>query len=163
MSRALLALSLAAAVAPCAPVQAQRATSPAAPTARSFHGHWQVAGVAVSDVGVQALAKDDPSYMGRRLTFTPDRLSWDRPRPISTEVPCTTPRIMPAANASDAESRAIIRRLGAGATRSYSVACGTGSWGPVAPPAGAMLAFRDGTVGLWWYDGGLLTLRRIGR
>jgi hypothetical protein len=59
----------------------------------AFTGHWRVARVAVSDVGVQALGDDDPSLVGKRLTFTSTRLAWDR-TPSTGDV-CLSPEIQP--------------------------------------------------------------------
>lgn len=145
------------ATAMAAPATSRQASS----SVSMLYGHWQVTGVAVSDIGVQALARNDPAYMGRRLSFTHDRLAWDKPKAISTEAPCIAPTIRPTAPDGDPEARALVRRIGGPATRTFSVSCRNSPWGPAAPPAPMILALRDGTIGLWWFDGGLLKLRRL--
>jgi hypothetical protein len=160
MSRMLVTLTVAVGVAATTAPASSRAAPPVK-TARHLYGHWQIVGVAVSDTGVQALASDDPSYMGRRLTFTAARLSWDTPKQGATEAPCDRPSITPTPRDNDPDARATVRKIGGPASRAFAVACAAGSWGPAQAPSPTLLAMPDGTVGMWWYDGGLLKLRRV--
>lgn len=160
MSKMLVALAIALGATAIAAPASSRAAPPAQ-TARQLYGHWQVVGVAVSDNGVQALSTNDPSYMGRRLTFTAAHLSWDKPKHGATEAPCNQPTIRPVPRDNDPDARATVRRIGGPALRAFAVSCIAGSWGPAEGTSPTLLAMPDGTIEMWWFDGGLLKLRRV--
>lgn len=121
----------------------------------AFTGHWRVARVAVSDVGVQALGNDDPSLMGKRLTFTPARLAWDS-TPSTSDV-CTGPSFQPL-DQSPPDVLPELRKLGMRQPVAYAVHCQTGAWGPGRDP----IIYRGaaGALALPWYDGVVLMLVR---
>jgi len=155
MLKTLLAvLMTTATIANAAP--SQRVPKP--PSAQTLYGHWRIVGVTVPRDGVQALATDDPNYVGQRLTFTLTRLSWDRPNPSYGGTPCVAPVIRPARLGRAPDER--LGDLRGKIVRSFSVGCAAGAWGPVRPPAPEIMTLRDGTIALWWFDGALLTLRR---
>lgn len=121
----------------------------------AFTGHWRVARVAVSDEGVQALGDDDPSLMGKRLTFTTSQLAWDR-TPTTGDV-CIDPSFEPLGRRPP-DLQPALRKLGMRQPVAYAVRCRSGSWGPGPDP----VLFRGvaGALALPWYDGAVLMLVR---
>lgn len=121
-----------------------------------FTGHWRVAGVAVSDTGVQALSDNDPSLMGKRLTFTLQRLAWDRP--TSTNDSCVGPIFTRLSRMPSADLQPELRKLGMREPVAYRLRCGSGSWGP----GNGMVVYQGaaGAIAMPWYDGGVLKLVR---
>lgn len=124
--------------------------------AAAFAGHWRVAGVAVADDGVQALTDNDPSLVGKRLTFSPDRLAWDQPP--ATRDTCLRPTFRRLATSAPRALGPQLRKLGLPRPTPFAIRCQSGSWGPGATP----VVFRGagGTLALPWYDGGVLKLVR---
>ncbi|MCJ2074005.1 hypothetical protein MKK75_35335 [Methylobacterium sp. J-030] len=121
----------------------------------SFTGHWRVARVAVSDLGVQALVDDDPSLMGKRLTFTSARLAWDQ-TPSTGDVRAG-PDFQPLERLpSDAQPE--LRKLGMHRPVAYVVHCQTGTWGPGRDPV--IYRGAAGALALPWYDGAVMMLVR---
>lgn len=122
----------------------------------AFTGQWRVTGVAVSDNGVQALDENDPSLMGKQLTITRARLVWDQP--TATRDSCLNPRFVRLRTPAPMALRPQLRKLGLPRPTSFSIRCGSGSWGP----GGNALVFRGagGVLAMPWYDGGLLRLAR---
>ncbi|MBJ9978395.1 hypothetical protein IAE35_23680 [Pseudomonas sp. S75] len=123
----------------------------------SFDGRWTVAGVAVSDDGVQALVDDDPSLMNKTLTFSPESLKWDSEGGNSDT--CSQPVINALTANPNEENSALLEKLGMHDTTSYSVHCETGSWGPVMGANPTFYTTQSGDLALVWYDGGLLKLK----
>ena len=121
----------------------------------AFIGHWRVVRVAVSDAGVQALADNDPSLMGKRLTFTARQLSWDRP-PTTGDV-CTGPSFRPL-DRLPRDVQPELRKLGMRQPVAYAVHCSAGDWGPGRDPV--MYQGVAGALALPWYDGAVLMLAR---
>lgn len=128
----------------------------AANVSSSFQGHWRVAAVAVSEAGVQAMGDNDPSLMGKRLTFSPQRLAWDQPT-ITNDV-CVGPTFTRLPIMPPADLRAQLHKLGMRKPVAYAVRCRSGNWGP----DGRTTVFLGaaGAVAMPWYDGGLLKLVR---
>lgn len=125
----------------------------------ALYGSWHVAGVAVSDLGVQAMVDDDPSFMGRRLSFDHDQLSWKVSKDLNEDV-CKGPVFHKLPAMSGAETEPQLRKLGIGKAVRYSVECKSGSWGPFDKETPVFFLAQDGTLALSWYDGGLLRLER---
>ncbi|WP_054087251.1 MULTISPECIES: hypothetical protein [Pseudomonas syringae group] len=124
-----------------------------------FYGSWHVAGVAVSDSGVQALGDDDPSFMDRRLSFNHDQLAW-KASAGSTEDMCKGPVFHKLPAMSGAELEPQLRKLGMEKAVRYGVECKSGSWGPLNKERPTFFLAQDGSLALSWYDGGLLKLVR---
>lgn len=122
----------------------------------AFAGTWRVAGVAVPDAGVQALSDNDPSLMGKRLTFTPARLAWNQP-PATGDV-CTGPKFERTGTPPPPALRPQLRKLGMRAPVGYALHCRSGSWGPETVPL--LYVGEAGAVAMPWYDGGMLKLVR---
>lgn len=129
------------------------------PGESALYGSWHVAGVAVSDSGVQALGGDDPSFMGRRLSFNHDQLAW-KASANSTEDVCKGPVFHKLPPISGAELEPQLHKLGIEKAVRYSVECKSGSWGPFDKETPAFFLAQDGSLALSWYDGGLLKLVR---
>lgn len=121
----------------------------------AFTGHWRIARVAVSDVGVQALGDDDPSLMGKRLTFTSTRLAWDRTP--STDDVCLNPDFQ-ALERLPPDMQPELRKLGMRRPVAYAVHCRTGTWGPGRDPV--IYRGAAGALALPWYDGAVMMLVR---
>ena len=119
-------------------------------------GHWRVIGVAVSNSGAQALADNDPSLMGRGLSFTPAGLGWDQPTP--TKDSCLSPRFERLDRVPPVELEPQLRKLGMPRPTFYAVRCRAGSWGP--DTNATLFLGRGGVIAMPWYDGGLLKLTR---
>ncbi|MGW5959072.1 hypothetical protein [Methylorubrum thiocyanatum] len=120
-----------------------------------FTSHWRVARVAVPDNGVQALVDDDPSLMGKRLTFTSTRLAWDR-TPSTGDV-CTGPSFEPLERVPP-DVQPELRKLGMRRPVAYAVRCQSGTWGP----GRDHVIYRGaaGALAIPWYDGAVLMLVR---
>ncbi len=129
------------------------------PGESALYGSWHVAGVAVSDSGVQALGDDDPSFMGRRLSFSHDQLAW-KASTDSTEDVCKGPVFHELPAMTGAELEPQLHKLGIEKAVRYSVECKSGSWGPFDKETPAFFLAQDGALALSWYDGGLLKLVR---
>ncbi|RMV69762.1 hypothetical protein ALP06_04765 [Pseudomonas coronafaciens pv. atropurpurea] len=125
----------------------------------ALYGSWHVAGVAVSDSGVQALETDDPSLMGRRLSFSHDQLAWKAPTD-STEDVCRGPVFHKLPAMSGAELEPQLHKLGIEKAVLYGVECKSGSWGPFDKETPVFFMAQDGSLALSWYDGGMLKLVR---
>ncbi|AMA46168.1 hypothetical protein ACI2KE_10805 [Pseudomonas monteilii] len=127
----------------------------------TFQGDWKVTKVAVSDSGVQALQDDDPSLMGKHASFTPDALTWVPAD--SAEDACKQPTFRKLTVAPDQDIQGRLDKLGLSRATPYSVRCASGSWGPMGEEDPAFFVGADGSLGLAWYDGGLLKLTRTAR
>ncbi|WP_342650471.1 hypothetical protein [Pseudomonas sp. REB1044] len=125
----------------------------------SFDGRWSVAGVAVSDDGVQALVDNDPSLMNETLTFSAKLLKWDAPQGSGDT--CSQPVINTISTAPDEDARALLDKLGLHDTTAYSVHCETGHWGPVQGASPTFYSNAAGDLALVWYDGALLKLNPV--
>jgi len=131
-------------------------TAQTAGGAAAFAGQWRVTGVAVADSGVQALSDNDPSLMGKRLTFSRKRLTWNQP--TATHDSCINPRFTRLGTPAPVDLRPQLRKLGLPRPTSFAIRCQSGSWGP----SDTAIVFRGagGTLALPWYDGGVLKLAR---
>lgn len=123
----------------------------------SFIGDWRVAGVAVSDNGVQALVDDDPSLMGKRLSFRSPRLTWDQPR-VTNDI-CEGPSFTRLPTKPSAELKPQLRKLGMRQPVAYVLRCGSGKWGPESDMTVYLGA--AGAIIMPWYDGGVLKLVQV--
>jgi hypothetical protein len=150
MTKILMVTAMAAALG-AAPATGQTGNALSA-----FAGHWRVAGVAVSDYGVQALADNDPSLMGKRLTVSPAGLAWKRTP--STKDFCANPRFTRIRTAAPAELRPQLRKLGLPRPTAFAIHCASGSWGPDTRPV--LYRGADDALAMPWYDGGVLKLTR---
>ncbi|MFC6792163.1 hypothetical protein ACFQE0_22835 [Methylobacterium komagatae] len=121
----------------------------------AFTGHWRVAKVAVPDIGVQALADNDPSLMGKRLTFTSTRLAWDR-TPSTGDV-CEAPDFQPLERLPP-DVQPELRKLGMRQPVAYAVHCQSGMWGPGRDPV--IYRGAAGALALPWYDNAVMMLVR---
>ncbi len=126
--------------------------------ASPFYGHWQVAGVAVSNSGVQALTDNDPSLMGQRLSASEALLAWDQP--VVTGDTCTKPRFTKTPALPSLEQQERLAKLGMQPAIAYAVACQSGDWGPEGKGSPTFFLSPRGDLGLSWYDGGMLKLTR---
>ncbi|MFK5595891.1 hypothetical protein ACFZ8E_02625 [Methylobacterium sp. HMF5984] len=118
-------------------------------------GHWHVAKVAVPDSGVQALVDNDPSLMGKRLTFTSAQLVWNQ-MPSTGDV-CTSPSFEQLDQLSQ-DVRPELRKLGMRQPVAYTLHCRSGGWGPSREPT--IYQGAAGALALPWYDGTMLMLVR---
>src|SRR3546814_9609027 len=112
-------------------------------------GKWRVTQVRTveSPHGVQALADDDPLYMGAGIDFQLDGIVW-----------LPQPQQQFEADACRAQPSLTPRAPGAREPRGGSdVYCGGKKWGP-----GVILPVDDRTVVLYWFDNAGLTLTRQG-
>jgi ABC-type protease/lipase transport system fused ATPase/permease subunit len=111
-------------------------------------GSWKVTAVAVDGDGVQALVDNDPQYMGAIVQFGPNGVEWTKgtkARPIdASRDNCPTAPSVKASTKADDESYV---------KGGYNLICGSNAWG-VAVPVNAS------TVKLYWFDNGILTLKR---
>lgn len=96
------------------PIMVMVATSasaaPSTVSAAAFAGRWKIAGVAVPNTGVQALQDNDPSLMGKRLTFSPAALAWDQAAVTNDQ--CNAPRFTRLSAPAPRDLRAQLRKLG---------------------------------------------------
>ena len=118
----------------------------------ALNGDWQVTGVAVKDTpsGIQALVDNDPQYMGAVISFQPGKIVWlkgTKTRPVDPSIDnCTqAPKLTPAEHNSDDD--------GGPVPGGYNVMCGSDAWGIVVPVSAD-------TIKIYYYDNGILTLRR---
>ncbi|UQW73940.1 hypothetical protein [Pseudomonas avellanae] len=125
----------------------------------ALYGSWRVAGVAVSDSGVQALEDNDPRFMGRRLGFNHEQLAWQASAD-STEDVCKAPvfQRLPAMSGVGLEPQ--LHKLGIERAVPYGVECKSGNWGPFDQESPVFFLAQDGSLALSWYDGGMLKLVR---
>ncbi|QEI05164.1 hypothetical protein FXN63_04420 [Pigmentiphaga aceris] len=145
-----------------APAWSQAIPTPASPFAiEQIVGNWQVVGVLVAGGPVQALVTNDPTYMGRRLSITPTRISWAAKGSARGES-CETPSVQALGSSLDnalgdtppAEMSPALR-----AAPAYTVACQEKDWGPT---TGAVLAYPEaGRLALTWYDNAVLLLQPV--
>lgn len=131
----------------------------AQPETSFFYGKWRVAGVAVSDEGVQALEDNDPGLMGRRVDFTHDLLAWNSSL-NTTEDTCRGPVLKPLPTASTDEEQSQLQKLGIHNSMPYGVHCNSGNWGLIDELSPTFFLAPDGSLALFWYDGGMLKLVR---
>ncbi|WP_341895484.1 hypothetical protein [Ferrovibrio terrae] len=117
-------------------------------------GKWVVRGVRlVDESGVQALLPNDAQYMGAVIEFRGDGISWikgtkSRPLPVLSFFNCTQPPKLASLHRIERDEYAY--RVDGG----YKVMCGSRWDVPV------LLPVDSSTVLLYWYDGGILLLRR---
>ena len=120
----------------------------------SLIGKWKVQGVKVSGSGVQALVNNDPQYMGAEVEFAADKITWLRgtkAKPLDPSDNCKAiPKLTPA-DRNDPDSGYRVKG-------GFNVLCGSAQWGPGA----VVRPVQADTVSLYWYDGGILTLKREG-
>ncbi|KPW15617.1 hypothetical protein ACKUFS_02770 [Pseudomonas cannabina] len=129
------------------------------PGESAFYGNWRVAGVAVSDSGVQALEDNDPGFVGRRLSFNHDQLAW-KTSASSTDDVCKGPVFHKLPAMTEAELEPQLHKLGMRKAERYGVECKSGRWGPFDKETPTFFLAKDGSLALSWYDGGLLKLVR---
>jgi hypothetical protein len=129
-------------------------------------GKWKVVGVAPGD-GVQAMVKDDPTYMGRMIDISADRLAWAEPEAAGgatvgdrCDVPVTQRLTGAAAKTYDAEFAAQLKALGVTPGDPHGIECDTGNWGPEAAGGATLYAQGRDVLALSWYDGIVLKLAR---
>jgi hypothetical protein len=116
-------------------------------------GKWRVAQVrtVASLHGVQALADDDPLYMGAGIDFQLDGIVW-LPRPqqrfeadACRAQPSLKPQVPDARKPGD----------GYAVDGGYDVYCGGRKWRPA-----VILPVDDRILVLYWFDNAVLTLKR---
>ncbi|WP_156457990.1 hypothetical protein [Sphingomonas sp. Leaf412] len=160
-----------ATAAPAAPVP--RSTPAALPTDPAasqvdfamLAGKWKVVGVAPGD-GVQAMAKDDPAYMGRVIDMSADRLAWEGPAEGGAMVgdrcdgPVTQHLTGATAKTYDVQFAAQLKALGVTPGDPHGIECDSGNWGPEAAGGATLYAQGNDVLALSWYDGVVLKLAR---
>jgi hypothetical protein len=116
-------------------------------------GTWKVAAVVVNSDGMQALMDDDPQFMGAVVEFSPDKIVWLKGttlRPIDPETDnCHMPLSLTSAGADNPDT---LLRIDGG----FNIFCGDRGWGPGA----VAVPIDSSTVALYWYENGILTLKR---
>lgn len=130
-------------------------------------GRWKVTGVAVGG-GVQALARNDPAYMGQVMDVSADKLAWAKdgaPASGATlsdscEGPVTARQEGAAAKDYDGQFAAQLTQLKIEKPDPHAVECDGGNWGPEA--AGGAILFPAGKdrIAMSWYDNAMLLLER---
>ena len=152
-----------------------RRDSPAADPAASgidfaaLAGRWTVMGVAVGDHGVQALAKDDPAYIGRKLEIHGDHLAWSPGQSASAanlsdrcDDPVTARQTGAAAQDYDRQFASQLATFKIDAPQPHAVECDSGQWGPEAAGGAILFPAPDGRIAMSWYDGAMLLLEKDG-
>lgn len=118
-------------------------------------GEWQVVAVTPKKEVGQLYIKNDPQFMGARVAFKPNAITWTRgtdERSINPSVDnCQGKPRLSAANGSG-QDRDFTFRYG------FNVSCGNQAWGPA--PGAVLSVLADGNARLFW-DGAELALRRI--
>jgi hypothetical protein len=140
----------------CAVLLPLSAVAAAAPvTWSSVVGEWQVVAVTPQKEVGQLYIKNDPQFMGARVAFKPNAISWTRgtaERSINPSVDnCQGKPSLSAANGSG-QDRDFTFRYG------FNVSCGNQAWGPA--PGAVLSVLADGNARLFW-DGAELSLHRI--
>lgn len=151
---------------------ADRGSIPADPAAAridftTLAGRWEVKGVAVAGRGVQALATNDPAYMGQMLDIDADHLAWASAQaPTGATLsdrcdgPVTARQTGAAAGDYDAQFATQLAAFGIEKPDPHAVECDSGQWGP--EPAGGAILFPapGGRIAMSWYDGAMLLLEK---
>lgn len=118
-------------------------------------GEWQVVAVTPRKEVGQLYIKNDPQFMGARVAFKPNAITWTRgtaERSIHPAVDnCATKPRLTAANGAG-QDRDFTFRYG------FNVSCGNKAWGPA--PGAVISVLADGNARLFW-DGAELSLHRI--
>jgi hypothetical protein len=161
------ATSSAEAKATPAPTPSSSSTAPvsAARDIAALAGRWRVTRLAVGD-GVQALAADDPAYVGQRLVLGTDRFAWATPRASGATLsdvcdgPALAPLPEPGAGAEQRQHATALARLGVTKADALAVECDRGTWGPEAAGGAILFPAGDDRLAMSWYDGGMLLLVR---
>ena len=118
-------------------------------------GEWQVVAVTPTKEDGQIYIKNDPQFMGARVAFRPDSISWTRgtaERSINPAVDNCRGKPRLSAASGDAQDRDFTFRYG------FNVRCGDRAWGPA--PGAVLSVLADGNARLFW-DGAELALRRV--
>ncbi|CAO98245.1 hypothetical protein [Erwinia tasmaniensis] len=128
----------------------------ATPDYSSLQGTWQVDAVKVADSPVQAVVDNDPQYMGAEVTFSADKIVWNKgtpQRPIDPSIDnCLHKPTLTVAGKNDPEQ-------GYQIDDGFTVLCGAEPWGP---GAGAVVTRpENGMLTLFWYDGAILSLKKV--
>lgn len=131
------------------------AVSAAPVTWPSVTGEWQVVAVTPKKENGQIYIKNDPQFMGARVAFKPNAISWTRGTAERGINPATDncqgkPRLSAASGAG--QDRDFSFRYG------FNVHCGNQAWGPA--PGAVLSVLADGNARLFW-DGAELTLHRV--
>jgi len=117
-------------------------------------GTWQVRSVRTFGDGVQALVDDDAQYMGAIVVFEAGAIRWVKggaDKPVAALENCSGQPHLTPVDASPGDASYAI-------PGGYIVRCQGGTWGP---GSGAVVqAATPDAVRLYWYDDGILTLRR---
>jgi len=137
---------------------------PRALTYRDLIGTWEARAVRVfSNPGaVVSLSDDDPKYLGVVVAFEPDRIVWlkgTEERPSRELDTCDKPTIA-ALNAPPTDPFDVVHRDHGSYEKipgGYAARCGEKPWGPGAVVKGV----SADNVRLYWYDGAILTLKRV--
>lgn len=109
--------------------------------------------VHVDNTGIQAVVENDPQYMGAIVTFSPDKILWNKgttQRPIDPATDnCLKKPALTSADENDPED-------GYQVAGGFNVICGDEPWGPGA----VVTAPVNDTLTLYWYDGAILVLKK---
>ena len=115
-------------------------------------GVWHVVRVDVNSDGMSTLVDDDPQFMGAAVEFSTHKIRWLKAaaRPIDPAIDnCSEPPKVTSAGVDNPLSNF---RVEGG----FNILCGDGDWGP----GGVVRPVDAETVVLFWYDKGILTLKR---
>ncbi|EOS95485.1 hypothetical protein ETR_08326 [Erwinia tracheiphila PSU-1] len=123
----------------------------ASPDYSVLQGRWQVQAVHINSDGIQAVVENDPQYMGAEVTFSSDNIIWTKGTKDRAIDNCTgKPRLTPA----DKNDPQISYQVAGG----FNVVCDKQPWEP-----GAVVTVpENGTITLYWYDGAILSMNKIG-
>ena len=155
-----------AAAAFCVALTALGVQAAARPLSPDLTGTWEVVQLMVGPGEVQALAENDPSYIGARLRVGPSAWTWDRRGRTAETLKdrCDSPTITraerhaPRLLADYFNGPIALPRAGNG--QAFSLACNKASaFGPRRPMP--LIILPGGRIALPWYDNGLLVLRRL--
>jgi len=143
----------------------------ASPPARSLRyedliGTWEARAIRVfgERFAISNIGNDDDMYLGSIVAFEPTRIVWQKGterRPASEENSCAAPMLTPLPTVV-AEPYEIVGRNHSSYQKvpgAYAVHCGGKVWGP---PNGAVIkGVSADNVRLYWWDGAILTLKRV--
>jgi len=139
------------------------ATPPARPLAYpDLIGTWEARSVRVfAGAGITNIEDDDYKYIGLVVAFEPGRIVWlkgTERRPPKESDNCNTPALT-ALDAPLTEPGDVVEQGYDKVPGAYAVRCGEKVWGP---PGGAVIkGVNADNVRLYWWDGAILTLKRV--
>lgn len=126
----------------------------AEPDYKTLLGTWQVDAVHVDTSGVQAVVDNDPKYMGAEVTFSADNILWTKGTPQqpidAASDNCQHTPTLTSASENDPED-------GYQIAGGFNVICGDQPWGPNA----VITLPKNDRMTLYWYDGAILSMKKL--